>query len=279
MKTILEAPMRDLNYPEIAKDISRWIGEKSLDKGLVVGVSGGIDSAVVSTLSAMSGKALTCLELPIHQKTDEVNRAREHIDWLQQKYTQVTRQIIDLTQVYDAMQALQYPGDDEASEYLSDVNLRSRLRAAQLYATANRKNALVVGTGNKVEDYGIGFFTKYGDGAVDLSPIGELTKSEVYKLGRELGIHEDILNARPTDGLHPSGATDEDQIGASYDELEWAMNAYDIGKRISDYSGRAQEVMKIYTERHEGNAHKMHMPPVYQVLDPQKGPEHYGVHQ
>lgn len=109
----------------------------------------------------MSGKALTCLELPIHQKTDEVNRAREHIDWLQQKYTQVARQIIDLTQVYDAMQALQYPGDDEASEYLSDVNLRSRLRAAQLYASANRKNALVVGTGNKVEDYGIGFFTKY----------------------------------------------------------------------------------------------------------------------
>lgn len=119
----------------------------------------------------MSGKVLTALELPIHQKSDEVSRASEHIDWLQQKYTNVARQIVDLSEVYDAMKALQYPGDDEVSEYLSDVNLRSRLRAAQLYATANRKNAMVIGTGNKVEDYGIGFFTKYGDGAVDLSPI------------------------------------------------------------------------------------------------------------
>ena len=247
--------MRDLNYPEIAKDISRWIWEKSLDRWLVVWVSGWIDSAVVSTLCAISRKALTCLELPIHQKTDEANRARQHTDWLQQKYSHITRQIIDLTQVYNTMQVLQYPGDDEASEYLSDVNLRSRLRAAQLYATANRKNALVVGTWNKVEDYGIGFFTKFGDGAVDLSPIWELTKSEVYKLGRELGIHKDILNARPTDGLHPNGATDEDQIGSSYDELEWAMWQYDMWKRVIDFNWRAAEVMKIYSDRHTQNPH------------------------
>ncbi len=268
MKTKLEAPVRDLNYPEIAKNISRWLW--SYNKWLVVWVSGGIDSAVVSTLSAMSGQVLTALEMPIHQKTDEVSRAKAHIDWLQQKYTQVTRQVIDLTQVYDTMKALQYPGDTPESEYLSDVNLRSRLRAAQLYATANRKNSLVVGTWNKVEDYGIGFFTKFGDGAVDLSPIWELTKSEVYKLGRELGIHEDILNARPTDGLHPNGATDEDQIGASYDELEWAMWQYDMWKRGNNFTGRAAEVMKIYIERHEVNAHKMQMPPVFQILDPSK---------
>ena len=277
MKTTLTAPVRDLNYPEIARDISRWLW--SYNKWLVVWVSGGIDSAVVSTLSAMSGQVLTALEMPIHQKNDEVNRARAHIDWLQQKYSQVTRQIIDLTQVYDVMKALQYPWDTPESEYLSDVNLRSRLRAAQLYATANRKNALVVGTGNKVEDYGIGFFTKFGDGAVDVSPIWELTKSEVYKLGQELGIHEDILSARPTDGLHPNGATDEDQIGATYDELEWAMWQYDLWKREKDFDWRAAEVMRLYSERHTQNTHKMHIPPVYQILDPTKRPEHYGVHQ
>lgn len=277
MKTTLEAPVRDLNYSEIARDVSRWLW--NYNKWLVVWVSGGIDSAVVSTLSAMSGQVLTTLEMPIHQKTDEVCRARAHIDWLQQKYTQVIRQVIDLTQVYDTMKALQYPWDTPESEYLSDVNLRSRLRAAQLYATANRKNALVVGTWNKVEDYGIGFFTKFGDGAVDLSPIWELTKSEVYKLGRELGIDDDILSARPTDGLHPNGATDEDQIGAGYDELEWAMWQYDMWKRGDNFIGRAAEVMKIYVTRHETNAHKMQIPPVFQVLDPSKWPEYYGVHQ
>ncbi len=259
----LYMPPRDLDYPHIARDISQWIGESSLDKWLVVGVSWWIDSAVVSTLSAMGGKALTVLELPIHQTSDEIHRASEHIDWLQKKFSNITRQLIDLTEVYDTMQSLQYRGDDEASEYLADVNLRPRLRAAQLYATANRKNAMVVGTGNKVEDYGIWFFTKFGDGAVDLSPIWELYKSEVYQLGRELGVSKEILEARPTDGLHSNGATDEDQIGASYDELEWAMVKYDEGKRAWDFSGRAREVMKIYTTRHEANAHKMKMPPVF----------------
>ena len=227
----------------------------------------------------MSGRVLTALELPIHQRNDEVTRASEHIDWLQQKYKNTSRQLIDLTQVYEAMKTLQFAGESEASEYLSDVNLRSRLRAAQLYATANRKNALVVGTGNKVEDYGIGFFTKYGDGAVDLSPIGDLSKSEVYTLGRSLGISEKILQARPTDGLHPNGATDEDQIGATYDELEWALETYDTGKRFVDFTGRAAEVMKIYTDRHEANTHKMSMPPVFHIFDATKSPAYYDVHQ
>lgn len=279
----LMMPARDLNYPLIAQDISTWIGEKSLDKWLVAGVSGWIDSAVVSTLSAMSWKLLTSLELPIHQKTDEVSRASEHIDWLQSKFSNVTRQLIDLTQVYDAMKALQYDGDNDESEYLSDVNLRSRLRAAQLYATANRKNGMVVGTWNKVEDYGIWFFTKFWDGAVDISPIWELYKSEVYNLWKELGVSEDILNARPTDGLHPNGATDEDQIWCSYDELEWAMGQVDDYKDItagnmiswkdpetlrqfrSNFSWREREVIDTYLERHIGNAHKMEMPPVYSV--------------
>ncbi len=261
----LYMPPRDLNYPRIARDISKWIWEKSLDMWVVGWISGWVDSAVVSTLSAMSEKVFTAVELPIHQELDELSRASKHIDWLQAKYSNVARQIIDLTKVYDAMKTLQYAGDDEASEYLSDVNLRSRLRAAQLYATANRKNAMVVWTGNKVEDYGIGFFTKFGDGAVDISPIWELYKSEVYRLGQELWISQNILNAKPTDGLHPNGATDEDQIGCSYDELEWAMIQYDAWKRASHFSERAREVMEIYTARHEGNAHKMEMPPVFQI--------------
>lgn len=265
MKTILQAPDRDLDYKKLAQDIPLWIHKMTLDKWTVNGVSGWVDSAVVSTLTAMSGKLLTALELPIHQRGDEVDRAREHIQWLQSRFSNVTSQIIDLTGVYDAMKELQYPWDNAESEYLSDVNLRSRLRAAQLYATANRKNAMVMGTGNKVEDYGIGFFTKFGDGAVDLSPIWELTKSEVYKLWKELWISADILWARPTDGLHPNGATDEDQIGCSYDELEWAMVQYDEWKRTKDFDGRAREVMEIYTTRHEGNAHKMEMPPVFEL--------------
>lgn len=270
---------RNLNYENISTELPAWIAETSLDKWLVIGVSGGIDSAVVSTLAAMTGKMLHVLELPIHQKMDEVNRAREHILWLQSKFSNIVSEIVDLTHVYESMRALQSPWESQESEYLSDVNLRSRLRAVQLYATANRNSAMVLGTGNKVEDYGIGFFTKYWDGAVDLSPIWELYKSEVYSLGRELWISNSILEAQPTDGLHTNGATDEDQIGASYDELEWAMGAYDAGKRVTDYSERAAQVMHIYTLRHESNTHKMHMPPVYSVLDPTKSASYYDVFQ
>ncbi len=258
-------PSRDLDYEKVAQDLSQWIWKKTLDKWIVMWISGGVDSAVVSTLSAMSWKALTALELPIHQRNDEVDRASEHIDWLMENFSNVTRQILDLSQIYDAMKDLQHPWNSPESEYLSDVNLRSRLRATQLYTTANRIDAMVMGTGNKVEDYGIGFFTKFGDGAVDLSPIWELYKSEVYNLGKMLWISPDILWARPTDGLHPDGATDEDQIGCTYDELEWAMIQYDAGKRLWDFKGRSHEVMDIYTGRHEGNAHKMQMPPVFSL--------------
>lgn len=258
-------PSRNLDYAQISEDIPKWIDEKSSQRWLVIWVSGGVDSAVVSTLGAMSWKALTALELPIHQKRDEVDRAKEHIQWLQDRYANVSSQIIDLSEVYEQMRSLQYPWDNPESEYLADVNLRSRLRATQLYATANRKNALVLGTGNKVEDYGIGFFTKFGDGAVDISPIGDLYKSEVRALAHELWVPETISEAVATDGLHSNGATDEDQIWASYDELEWAMVKYDAWKRASDFSWRAQEVMGIYTARHEWNAHKMQMPPIFDI--------------
>lgn len=134
-----------------------------------------------------------------------------------------------------------------------------------LYAMAGIFGLLVVGTGNKVEDYGIGFFTKYGDGGVDVSPIGELYKTEVRELGRQMGILESLTEAIPTDGLHADGSTDEDQIGATYDELEWAMPEYESGKRVEDFSGRARQVMEIYSARHTVNAHKMAMPPVFSI--------------
>lgn len=134
-----------------------------------------------------------------------------------------------------------------------------------LYAMAGIFGLLVVGTGNKVEDYGIGFFTKYGDGGVDVSPIGELYKTEVRELGRQMGILASLTEAIPTDGLHADGSTDEDQIGTTYDELEWAMPEYESGKRVEDFSGRARQVMEIYSARHTVNAHKMAMPPVFSI--------------
>lgn len=268
MTNILQMPNRGLDYKQVANDISGWIWNKAKnawDKWLVVGVSGWVDSAVVSTLCAMSGQALTVLELPIHQATDQVSRAGQHVAWLKENFWNVTSQIIDLSKVFDTMQELQYPGDDEASEYLAGVNLRSRLRMGQIYSTANRKNSLVVGTWNKVEDYGIWFFTKYWDGGVDISPIGELYKSEVRKLSREIWNNSELSEAIATDGLHTTWATDEDQIGCTYNELEWAMVQYDAWFRSSDLTGRPQEIMQIYTTRHESNAHKMNMPPVFQL--------------
>lgn len=268
----LQAEKRAVDYPVLWRKISGWISKKADEawiEWLVVWVSGWIDSAVVSTLSAMSGKALTLLELPIHQNSEEVSRAREHIEWLQKKFSNVSSQLIDLSTVYDTMQGMQYAWENRESEYLADVNMRSRLRTVQLYATANRENALVVWTGNKVEDYGIWFFTKYWDWAVDISPIWELYKSEVYRLWWELGVLNSILEAKPTDWLHPTWATDEDQIWATYDELEWAMEQYDLWKRSSEYKWRKKEVMSIYSNRHKKNDHKMSMPPVYQFLDDQ----------
>lgn len=211
------------------------------------------------------------MELPIHQKSDEVNRAQNHIAWLQEKYPNVESYKVDLTETFETLKkALPQIENEEVVRYMAYVNTRSRLRGVTLYALANEKNGIVVGTGNKVEDYGIGFFTKYGDGAVDVSPIGELLKSEVRALARHLGVIPEISEAVPTDGLHSTGATDEDQIGATYDELEWAMQEYDEGKREGNFAGRAAEVMKIYTKRHEANAHKISMPPVFQFLIPGK---------
>ncbi len=268
VQNILKMESRNLNYQEITQNLVSQLQEyleNSKQNWFTLWVSGGIDSAVVSTLAALSGAQTLVMDLPIHQQEDEVNRASDHMDWLQENFENIERKSIDLTEVFEAFKQVLPEVENKQGRYMAEVNTRSRLRANALYAQWNEKWYLVVGTWNKVEDYGIGFFTKFGDWAVDLSPIGSLYKSEVYALAKHLGIIKSIVGARPTDWLHPDGATDEDQIWATYDELEWAMVEYDNGKRKEDFTGRDYKVMEIYSHRHEINEHKMKMPPVFQI--------------
>ncbi len=238
---------------------------KSKQNGYVIGVSGGIDSAVISTLCALTGLRVIVLDIPIHQSSDEVNRAKKHMDWLCENFKNVEQTSFDLTSTFDQFSDnfnAMNPNADAEMLFLALANTRSRLRMSVLYSVSNINRC----SGNKVEDFGIGFFTKGGDGMVDVSPIGDLMKSEVYRLGAELGIIEDILNARPTDGLWTDGRTDEDQIGATYDELEWAMNTQSVyGNDPSIHikmTSRESSVWDIYIKRHLANKHKMVMPPI-----------------
>lgn len=259
---------RNLDYEKVSQKIISQLKDYlkiSHQDGFIVWVSGGIDSALVSTLCAMTGEKTLLLELPIHQNQDEVTRAQEHIAELEKKFPNVCHHVIDLSHTFETFKKALPSWDDESQRYLAYVNARSRLRAVTLYTLGNEHQYLVVGTGNKVEDYGIWFFTKYGDGAVDISPIGNLYKSEVFALAKKLWVVESILQAQPTDGLHSNGATDEDQIGATYDELEWAMVHYDLGERKDDFIGRENEVMAIYSQRHEQNLHKMSMPCIFEI--------------
>ena len=245
---------------KVINHIVNWLknyATKANAKGFVIGVSGGIDSAVTSALCAKTGLSLLCLEMPIHQAENQVNRALNHITWLQENFNDVSMTQVNLTPVFDSLVAALPTVDDEKQRFLSLANTRARLRMTSLYYFAALNNYLVAGTGNKVEDFGVGFFTKYGDGGVDLSPIADLMKSEVYKVAKQLGINEAIIKAAPTDGLWGDDRTDEDQIGASYDELEWAMLMTDEGKTVVDFEGRAKRVMEIYTQRNRANKHKM----------------------
>jgi NAD+ synthase len=268
----LEMPSRNLDYTQVEQALVSQLRDYSNNarqRGYIIGISGGVDSAVTSTLCAKTGLPLYVVEMPIHQREEEVNRAQEHIAWLKANYPNVVEWREDLTQVFDLMASkiahVAATLDGAGDTKLSLANTRSRLRMVSLYSIVPLFQLLVAGTGNKVEDYGIGFFTKYGDGGVDVSPIGELYKSEVRELGRSMWVLPNLTEAIPTDGLHTDGATDEDQIGATYDQLEWAMPQYDAGKRVTDFSGRAREVMDIYARRHEVNAHKMSMPPVFDI--------------
>ncbi|WP_423819755.1 NAD(+) synthase [Salinimicrobium sp. TIG7-5_MAKvit] len=250
---------------QVIDHIVNWLKEYASQakmNGFVVGISGGVDSAVVSTLCAKTGLRTLCVELPIHQSQDQVTRAQEHIANLKKQFANVTDVQVDLTQTFDVFSQSLPQAEESPKLHLSMANVRARLRMTSLYYFAGLHNYLVAGTGNKVEDFGVGFFTKYGDGGVDLSPIADLMKSEVYEIARELDLIDSIVIAAPTDGLFGDSRSDEDQIGASYDELEWAMKEAEKGKTETDFTGRQQEVFRIYKSRHNANKHKMEPIPV-----------------
>lgn len=257
-----------INSDKIIRYITLWLKEyaqKSKVKGFVIGISGGIDSALVSTLCAQTGLPVLCLEMPIHQTESHVSRAKEHIAFLKKHYPNVDHAVADLTAAFDLMSTLLPKIDDMARLNLTLANTRARLRMTTLYYFAGIYQFLVAGTGNKVEDFGVGFYTKYGDGGVDISPIADLMKSEVRNLAVHLGIAKSIIHAKPTDGLFGDDRSDEDQLGASYDELEAAMLADKEGKTEKDFKGRALEVFKIYKRLNTINQHKMNPIPVCEI--------------
>ncbi len=253
---------------KVIDHIVQWMkdyAEKSNINGFVVGVSGGIDSALTSTLCAKTGLPTMCLEMPIHQAESQVTRALNHIDWLQENFSNVHMTKVNLTPVFDSLVASLPPVKNEEDRFMSLANTRARLRMTTLYYFAALHGYIVAGTGNKVEDFGVGFYTKYGDGGVDISPIADLMKSEVYECARFLGVNNEILVAAPTDGLWGDDRTDEDQIGASYDELEWAMKMQDEGKTPQEFSGREKQVFEIYLRFNRANQHKMLPIPVCEI--------------
>ena len=253
---------------KVIEYITQWLkdyAEKSNTNGFVVGISGGIDSAVVSALCARTGKRTLCVEIPIHQAATQVSRAQNHILDLKKNFSNVTDIHVDLTQVFEQFRSSVPHLEETDALNLSLANTRARLRMTTLYYFAGLHGLLVAGTGNKVEDFGVGFFTKYGDGGVDISPIADLMKSQVYELANHLDISDEIRGAAPTDGLFGDSRTDEDQIGASYDELEWAMKMAEENKTEEDFSGREREVFGIYTSRNRANKHKMEPIPVCEL--------------
>jgi NAD+ synthase len=229
-----------------------------------VGVSGGIDSAVTSTLCAKTGKRVIPLNIPIYQAPEQVSLSARHIAWLEENFDNAQGVKIDITPAFQGFETV-LPKD--VQDELTMANTRSRLRMVTLYAVAGHHRLLVAGTGNRVEDFGVGFYTKYGDGGVDLSPIADLMKSEVYTLGSALGVVDAIQSAPPTDGLWGDNRTDEAQIGASYDELEWAMNLEADPSTESELNDRQKEVLAIYRRFHAANRHKIDPIPVCNIPD------------
>ncbi len=258
-----------MESPEkVENHIVNWLDhymKTSKMKGFVVGISGGIDSAVTSTLCAKTGHKVICLEMPIKQDPRQLNRAENHIAWLQSHFQNVSSQRVELDSVFDSFCNLLPPAENQEAHLLSLANTRARLRMTSLYYFAALNSYLVAGTGNKVEDFGVGFYTKYGDGGVDLSPIADLTKTQVFKLAKHLDIIDSIQKAPPTDGLWGDDRTDEDQLGATYPELEWAMDAHYRKLPTSGFSDRQKEVYQIFQSHFNRNQHKMQPIPVCKI--------------
>jgi NAD+ synthase len=245
-----------MNAAERIEFIKNWIKNycNSMERKpdcLVVGVSGGIDSAVVSTISAMTGINTKVLSMPIRQLKFQDDLSKAHLKWLKNKFSNVDEIIINLDDVFNIFEKTLSKFNNE----LAFANSRARLRMTTLYQVAGANNGIVVGTGNKIEDFGVGFFTKYGDGGVDISPIADCLKSQVWEMGNELKILEDIIKAAPTDGLWADGRTDERQLGMSYEDLEKAM----LNIKDKNY----EKYLKI----RKRNLHKMNLIPICKFND------------
>jgi len=245
-------------------NISAWIRDYANSAGmrtLVVGISGGIDSAVVSALCARTGLNTIAVTMPIRQRPELHDLSMQQGQWLAERFDNVRHEIIDVTPVFDVFEARLNQYDN----LLGMANSRSRLRMVTLYQIAQCTQGLVVGTGNKVEDFGVGFYTKYGDGGVDISPIGDCYKTEVWQMGRELGVLQEIIDALPTDGLWDDGRTDQDQLGGmTYAELESAMRM-DTGELVTD-SPSMHDILNKYRAIRARSLHKMNPIPVYQNI-------------
>ena len=260
--------LKSFNPEDITNQIVNWLKDYAVNakvNGFVIGVSGGVDSAVTSTLCAMTGLNVLCVEMPIHQADSHVTRAREHIRQLKNRFENVLSIEADLTSTFENFKTIVPNNVEDWKVNLALANTRARLRMTTLYYFAGINGLLVAGTGNKVEDFGVGFYTKYGDGGVDLSPIADLMKTEVFLLGQYLKIPESIQKAQPTDGLFGDDRTDEQQLGASYVELEWAMNEAEKGSIETDFNDRKLEVFRIYKRLNANNLHKMNSIPVCYV--------------
>ncbi len=257
-----------IQVEKVNTHIVNWLktyAENAKVTGFVVGISGGVDSAVTSTLCAQTGLTTLCIEMPIHQAPSHVSRGREHIEQLKNRFPNVKNIEADLTSVFEGFKKVVPDNVDSDKINLALANTRARIRMTTLYYFAGIHGLLVAGTGNKVEDFGVGFYTKYGDGGVDLSPIADLMKSDVFALGAYLKIPNSILSASPTDGLFGDDRTDEDQLGASYDELEWAMLESEKGKKSIDFTGREKIVFEIFKQLNTANKHKMKEIPVCSI--------------
>ena len=239
-----------------ANIIKNWIDDYCKNtsfspKSLVVGISGGIDSSVVSTLCALTGRKTIVLSMPIKQIESQHDLSVKHGEWLKSKYSNIDYRLIEMENIFDSFKETLKDFNNEHGL----ANSRARLRMSTLYQVAASNSGIVVGTGNKVEDFGVGFYTKYGDGGVDISPIADCSKTQVWELGKYLGISKKIIDSEPTDGLWDDGRNDKDQLGMTYVELEKAMS----NKEDPNY--------KKYLEIRSKNLHKMTPIPVCKFDD------------
>lgn len=248
--------------------IVNWLKNYALtahSRGFVIGISGGLDSAVASILCARTGLDVLCLEMPIHQAASHVARGQEHIAQLKKNFPNVSHEVVNLTSVFDTFTTEVSSNGSQTVVDMARANTRARLRMTTLYYYAGVHSLLVAGTGNKIEDFGVGFYTKYGDGGVDLSPLADLTKSEVHTLATALDVSPSILSAAPSDGLFGDGRSDEEQIGATYPELEWAMEMKENNKTANDFEGRQREVFELFVRLNQNNQHKMRPIPICKI--------------